>query len=124
MAYNTHKRAAAQQRYYLKHRRILAEKRKERDQKDWNYTFLQRRKHRLKVYGLTLSEYEQMLSSQGRKCGICSSGFSDKKIAVVDHNHQTGKVRGLLCKKCNLSLGYLEMGEKTEKLLQYLAQYK
>ena len=51
-------------------------------------------------YGLTKEQYEKLMRQQDGKCRIC------RKPAVhVDHNHKTGKVRGLLCKKCNLGLG-------------------
>lgn len=59
-----------------------------------------------KDYGITLTEYESMLRLQHMKCAICrkESCASGKNFAV-DHNHKTGKVRGLLCMLCNNSLG-------------------
>jgi hypothetical protein len=60
---------------------------------------------RLKVrYGITLDAYEQMLCEQGGVCAICG----DEKELVVDHDHETGEVRGLLCRACNLRLGMVE----------------
>lgn len=53
-------------------------------------------------YGITLAQYEQMYSEQQGECYICSS---DSKL-FVDHCHETGQVRGLLCHHCNLVLGH------------------
>ncbi len=58
-------------------------------------------------YGITIGQYETMLNSQEGKCLICSSKDSrGPGNLVVDHNHKTGKIRGLLCVPCNLMLGY------------------
>lgn len=56
-----------------------------------------------KKYGLSEEQYEQMLEACGRVCSICRRGFMSRPN--VDHCHQTGKVRGLLCKPCNRGLG-------------------
>lgn len=54
-------------------------------------------------YGITFEQYREMLSQQDGRCAIC--GTSKEKL-VVDHNHQTGKVRKLLCHLCNALIGY------------------
>lgn len=55
-------------------------------------------------YGLTSAEYLEMYDAQDGKCAIC--GYSqDGKWLAVDHCHETGAVRGLLCNDCNLMLG-------------------
>ena len=62
----------------------------------------------LKKYGLTLDCYNKMLELQGFKCAICGrtdSGDSQSKRLYVDHDHATGRVRGLLCSQCNMGLG-------------------
>lgn len=57
-------------------------------------------------YGLTIEEYDAMLSSQGHKCAICRRSAQEFTTALaVDHDHKTGKVRGLLCSNCNNGLG-------------------
>ena len=56
---------------------------------------------------ITLKDYEDMLKVQGSLCAICSYGIEGKNCHV-DHNHRTGKVRGLLCSKCNTMLGYAD----------------
>lgn len=60
-------------------------------------------------YGITLDDYNKMFEEQEGRCKICKTHQSEMKKALhVDHNHQTGKVRGLLCHNCNLALGRLK----------------
>lgn len=61
-------------------------------------------------YGIGLAEYSQMFMAQNGKCAICSSEYGghrngEQKALAVDHDHKTGKVRGLLCEPCNQGLG-------------------
>lgn len=59
----------------------------------------------LRTYGITEAEYEQVLERQGGKCAICRRKPAAGKHLVVDHDHRTGVVRGLLCPvKCNYQL--------------------
>ena len=53
-------------------------------------------------YGIGLGDLNKMMESQQGKCAICKEPLSLK----VDHNHKTGKVRGLLCNGCNRGLGF------------------
>lgn len=55
-------------------------------------------------YGLTSAEVDEMAKRQEAKCAICK----ELKPLVVDHSHVTGKVRELLCHRCNLLIGHLE----------------
>ena len=63
------------------------------------------------IYGITLDEYECMLVAQGGVCAICRR--SETKLApngnptrlAIDHDHATGTVRGLLCNRCNITIG-------------------
>lgn len=57
-------------------------------------------------YGITLAEYDIMLARQGGGCGICKGGTKGRGRFHVDHCHETGQVRGLLCAKCNILLGH------------------
>lgn len=64
----------------------------------------------LRTYGITKQEYEHMLDTQGNVCIICRKGNEEVKTRmhlrlVVDHCHNTNKVRGLLCHRCNQALG-------------------
>lgn len=54
------------------------------------------------AYGITLEQKEAMAESQGGRCKICGVVMT---CAHVDHNHETGKIRGLLCYRCNHALG-------------------
>ncbi len=77
-------------------------------------------------YGISLLEYEQMLAEQGGKCYLCgatenSTGGERKDWNfAVDHNHTTGKVRGLLCNNCNRGLGLFR---DNPELLRKAAEY-
>ena len=67
-------------------------------------------------YNLTSEEYTNKLNEQNGVCGVCGSmEFFFKRILAVDHDHTTGKVRGLLCNKCNLGLGNFKDSIETLK---------
>ena len=55
-------------------------------------------------YDISVREYQDMLVSQCFRCLICNKGFDEAK-PHIDHNHTTGKVRGILCSNCNTGLG-------------------
>lgn len=61
---------------------------------------------RFKKYGITGSDFRNMLNDQNSKCPICNKNIT--KNLSVDHDHITGKIRGLICNKCNLSIGNAE----------------
>ena len=67
-----------------------------------------RRRAALASYGLSESDYSNMLAVQNGACAICAAHHSECGRLVVDHDHQTGSVRGLLCHKCNLAIGLLD----------------
>lgn len=74
-----------------------------------------------KRYGITLADYNKLLLTQNGLCGICNSMCSSGKLLAVDHNHKTNKVRGLLCTKCNLLIGYAsESPEILRQAIEYL----
>ena len=56
-------------------------------------------------YGMTIENYNQMFVNQNGACLICGKSSLTSKHLNIDHNHQTGKVRGLLCQFCNTGLG-------------------
>ena len=73
--------------------------------------YITTRKNRklIKEFGITLSEYLDMCKAQDGKCFICQLiPRGRRKVLFVDHDHKTGKVRGLLCYKCNMGLGYFK----------------
>lgn len=76
-------------------------------------------------YGIGLEEYKKLLAGQGDCCKICKStapGRKDVNRFAVDHCHTTGKVRGLLCSKCNTAIGLLNenplLFDEAKKYLQ------
>ena len=81
-------------------------------------------------YGLTVGDYEELKSSQGNVCAIC--GKAERLVRKdgtprelhVDHNHDTGKVRGLLCHYCNTGLGsFFEDETLFLKAVEYLKKH-
>ena len=65
-------------------------------------------RHYMNRYGIGEQEILRLTKIQQGRCGICHSQLPSRKNAValqVDHDHVTGKVRGLLCHKCNIGLG-------------------
>lgn len=105
--------------------------------REWQKTFRKTptgKKHvrsmNLKKYGLTVEEYDVMVSNQGGVCASCKrvethrNQFGVVSLAV-DHDHETGEVRGLLCGRCNRALGLLWDDVKNiENLMNYRKGYK
>ena len=87
----------------------------------------QLREKRLKYrYGISNEDYEKMLSAQGGCCAICKkpAAKNSKGVLFVDHDHDTGAARGLLCNKCNNDLHVIEQGvERIQRLAEYLRTY-
>lgn len=72
---------------------------------------------RMRLYGVTDDQFKNMLAQQNNACAICF----ERKELVVDHNHTTGNVRGLLCKNCNLGIGHFsESQEALTSAINYL----
>lgn len=67
---------------------------------------LRGRANNLRKYNLTLDQYDQMLLAQGGVCAICAEPPVKKRTLDVDHNHETGENRGLLCGSCNRGIGH------------------
>lgn len=61
------------------------------------------------TYNISLKQYEKMYMEQAGLCAICRKPTTiEKPFLFVDHDHDTGKVRGLLCHKCNAGIGLFE----------------
>ena len=82
-------------------------------------------KKKLKKYGITIDQYDAMLKFQNNCCNICKTHKSEfKKNLAVDHCHKTGKVRKLLCHKCNTTLGLMDENiDNLNKLIEYIKEY-
>jgi len=106
--------------------------------RDWQQrNTLKCRSFRLKFkFGLTLEDYQDLLIGQHGKCAICgTTDTSPLPNFCVDHDHLTGKIRGLLCFKCNLMLGLIRdnieildsaveyLNRDTENNLVYVSEY-
>ena len=65
-------------------------------------------------YGMTLDAYTKRLASQHYECQLCGCALIPRKNIAIDHDHTTGVIRGILCRKCNRALGLL--GDTTEDL--------
>jgi len=80
------------------------------------------KKKRLLSYGITENELEQMKKNQNNRCAICGDIIEEfTKNFAIDHNHKTGKVRGLLCMNCNSGLGCFRENKMTMlKAINYL----
>lgn len=110
------KKHAYMREYNLAHR----DERRARAKLDWlnrdrEHQKNIRRKYR---YGLTPEQFEEMKIRQGGMCALCR----EKPPVDVDHCHDTGKVRGLLCRSCNVGLG--QLGDTEEGLIRAIAYLK
>ncbi len=85
------------------------------------YAKKERRRDTLRAKGISPTEYRAMLEAQGGTCALCPSTTADASgnHLHVDHDHETGRVRGLLCTRCNYALvsadtypGWLKQAEK------------
>ncbi len=65
------------------------------------------RAYKLRSYGLTLEQYAALLQEQGGACAICGEPETGGWDLAIDHDHATGIVRGLLCRRCNVGIGLL-----------------
>jgi hypothetical protein len=118
------------QRYYRKNRkRILAQQREYRSanrekvyacSRAWVARNPERQRralrssHLRRKYGMSVEQYEEMLSAQRGRCAVCRA----RTDLVVDHHHGTGRVRGLICRPCNSALT-----EHAERNIHRLAKY-
>lgn len=74
------------------------------------------------LYGITENDYDKMFLKQNGKCAICKKE-SDKKFNI-DHCHEIGKVRGLLCWSCNMAIGYFKDNiNSLNNAIKYLKNY-
>lgn len=92
--------------YYQRTKDQQKQKNKQRYKENREQILAQCRDYHLRSkYGINSSQYEQMLQDQNNQCKICLCDLSNTRIDV-DHDHNTGEVRGLLCHNCNSLLGH------------------
>ena len=121
-ANNPDKRKEQKRRHYLKNKDKI-----DQQAKDWYHNNKERYYGNTikRKYGLTLNEYNALRLEQDYKCAICGDHEEvvGKKM-YVDHNHNTKKIRKLLCAKCNVGIGMLkDSAEVLLKAAQYLQEH-
>ena len=106
--------------YKANPRRFKDAAKRSRQKNPARYRYLDFRKYIAWKYSLTMEQFGQMLIAQDGRCDICNEPLN--RNLHIDHNHQTGKVRGLLCNGCNTGIGHLR--ETEAFLLAALAYLK
>lgn len=79
-----------------------------------------RKRQRTKNYGLSVEQFDKMLVDQNNQCKICQVVLDGGKKTHIDHCHETGLIRGLLCNHCNIGIGHFK---HSPELLIKAAEY-
>lgn len=90
----------------------------------WKESAESQRRRRLRLrYNITIEDYNRMINNQNSKCAICKVvEHTESRKLCVDHDHNTGEVRGLLCHGCNIAVAVIEKGKDfTNSILNYLS---
>ena len=83
------------------------------------YAKYARRTNLKRYYGISEDEYEQILKDQDFVCAICNE--PSEKTLAIDHDHNTGRIRGLLCHRCNTGIGLFNDNPDTmDRAISYL----
>lgn len=136
------KRKEAKARYEKslkgKKRRAEYKARTREKQRAWHKDFYERHKHEittrrrryfhdyglLKRYGMSSAEWEQRAEAQNRRCAICETHETERRL-VVDHCHRSNKVRALLCDHCNVGIARFEENPTLfEKASRYVTEWR
>lgn len=109
--------------HYIRNRKQIRKywKRRLKENPDLNIS-----RHLKRNYGLTKEQFNQMVKNQNGRCAICSatSPGGTYKTWHVDHDHETNKIRGLLCNRCNFALGLVKDDIfLLFKLIEYLKKH-
>ena len=125
---NIHKFREKGKKWYAANKEKAKELRKKWRDKNKNYW---KEWDLMRKYSISEGQYQEMLTAQDNKCIICNNKENVKhksgviKRLAVDHCHSTGKVRGLLCYRCNTSIGKFEDSiELLESAINYLKKHK
>jgi hypothetical protein len=106
-------------KYYETHKAEFKEKRR---QFTLNNPEWARRNHLSRKYGLTPERHKAMYLAQNGCCAICGESVPYDKVQT-DHDHATGKVRGLLCCRCNMQIGIFDNCDLLERAISYLERF-
>lgn len=112
--------------YYLKNKKRFYDSNKRRKESNpERYKTTLRNCHLNRSYGITQEEYLKIFEEQEKKCAICGTSKFDKKGPAIDHCHDSGKVRGILCGKCNRGLGlFMDNINNLKVAIEYLSNNK
>jgi len=87
---------------------------------NWKGGFRRRKYHLRKIYHIGLEVFDNLYKSQNCLCAICVKG----EATCIDHNHKTRQIRNLLCRKCNLAIGFFDDNiELLRKAIIYLEKF-
>ena len=118
--YKSQCKVCVRKRQVEKYHSLTEEQKKQRRERSNCYNPEYRQRYNLRTrFGLTTEEFSDMIVEQNSMCKICGDGFDETNKPQIDHNHETGKVRGLLCRNCNTSLGLLK--ENTDTILNMIS---
>lgn len=117
---------------FTEEQRKASKIRRQKYMKEWrknnptNITKHARRKYFLKYkYGLTPDDFNRMMKEQDSCCFICKDKFNSIRATRIDHCHTTGKIRNILCMKCNLILGFIKEDILiAQKIVEYIRTHK
>ena len=119
---NPEKKAEQKKRHYLKNKEKIDQR-----ARDWYNNNKDRSKGNAiqRKYGITTEIFNQMRESQQYRCAICGTGEDSlKKKLVIDHCHNTGKVRKLLCTNCNVAIGMFKENPRIMfSAMEYLKEF-
>lgn len=116
--------------YYKEENNKIKEKDRVRNNRVTENGLTSARERKIKVqYNISGEEYAQMIKDQSNLCAICNkpetagSRYGGIRALAIDHHHESGRVRGLLCNKCNSAIGLLyEDTELFRKAIEYLTK--
>lgn len=100
-------RSGYDKEYYEKNRERECAKQREYRERNKDKNRERQRKYRIEQYGISLMDYGCMLLLQDNSCALCFEVFGAER-PHIDHDHKSGEVRGLLCRRCNQGLGQLQ----------------
>ena len=104
--------------YYRKNNKKLVEQTQHRRKRNPEDYAAQVFRARAKRYGMTPEELQGLIDTQGNRCAICQARPTEARSLCVDHDHETGRVRGLLCARCNRDIDRL--APHLHRLIAYL----
>jgi hypothetical protein len=117
--------AAQVKTYYAAHREEKAARDKIYHATHKEKCLAQSKAHHLRRYGLSRADFDALLDSQGGVCAVCKKADWNGRGPFVDHDHDTGKVRGIICNKCNTALGMIGDDPKIARAMgDYLEETK